>query len=185
VSLAAGATLAPGSNGSGTLTFNNDLGLNNASVLQFQLGANSDPVAVTGDLTLGGTLNLTNRAGFGAGTYPLFTYGGALSVGTLVIGTAPAGYGYTMDTSVQGQVNLIVSRPQFGNLRATPDGLVMSGSGGPANASYYLLMATNLATPLNAWTRMATNQFDAGGNFNFTNPRDPGVPRQFYQLQLP
>jgi len=103
----------------------------------------------------------------------LFTYGGALSVGTLVIGTAPAGYGYTMDTSVQGQVNLIVSRPQFGNLRATPDGLVMSGSGGPANASYYLLMATNLATPLNAWTRMATNQFDAGGNFNFTNPRDP------------
>jgi hypothetical protein len=32
---------------------------------------------------------------------------------------------------------------------------------------------------------MATNQFDAGGNFNFTNPRDPGVPQQFYQLQLP
>ena len=42
VSLAAGATLAPGNSTPGTLTIGNDLGLNNASMLQFQLGTNSD-----------------------------------------------------------------------------------------------------------------------------------------------
>jgi autotransporter-associated beta strand protein len=185
VSLAAGATLAPGSSGSGTLTILNDLGLNNASVLQFQLGTNNGQVAVTGDLTLGGTLNISNAGGFGPGTYTLFTYGGALSVGTLTIGATPGNYTYAVDTSVPGQVNLVVSLPQFGNIRATLNGLVMSGSGGTANASYYLLTATNLAAPLNAWTRMATNQFDAGGNFNFTNPAGPNSPRRFYRLQMP
>ena len=89
VSFAAGATLAPGSNGSGTLTITNDLGLNNASMLQFQLGTNGDQVAVTGDLTLGGTFNISDAAGFGPGTYTLFTYGGALSVGTLTSARRP------------------------------------------------------------------------------------------------
>ena len=130
VSFAAGATLAPGSNGSGTLAIANDLGLNNASILQFQLGTISDQVSVTGDLTLGGTLNISNAGGFGPGTYTLFNYGGALSVGALAIGSAPAGYNYAIDTSVQGRVTLIVTQPQFGNILATPAGLVMSGSGG-------------------------------------------------------
>ena len=129
VSLAAGATLAPGSNGSGTLTIANDLGLNNASILQFQLGTSSDQVSVTGDLTLGGTLNISAAAGFGPGTYTLFTYGGTLSVGSLTIGTVPAGYTCTIDTSTQGAAKLIVSLPQFGfgGIRAYASAVVLSG----------------------------------------------------------
>jgi fibronectin-binding autotransporter adhesin len=185
VSLAAGAALAPGSNGSGTLTIANDLGLDNASTLQFQLGANGGQVAVTGDLTLGGTLNVAAASGFGPGAYTLFTYGGALSVGTLSLGILPAGYNYTINTSVQGQVNLIVTPLAFGNIQMVSGGLVISGSGGMTNAVYYVLSATNLAAPLNAWTCIATNTFDASGNFNFTNVFNPGVPRRYYRLQLP
>ena len=185
VSFAAGTTLAPGYNGAGTLTITNDLGLNNATVLQFDVGTVSDRVAVTGDLTLGGTLNISAAAGFGPGTYTLFTYGGALSVGTLTIGTAPAGYNYTIDTSVQGQVNLIVTPPSFGNIRVAPGGLVISGSGGPTNGIYYVLSATNLPAPLNSWKRIATNTFDAGGNFNFTNAFNTNSPQNFYRLQIP
>ena len=184
VSLAAGATLAPGSNGSGTLTITNDLGLNNASILQFNLGSNINQVVVSGDLTIGGTLNISAAAGFGPGIYTLFTYGGALSVGTLNLGNVPAGYTYTVDTSVQGLVRLIVAQPSFGNIRVAPGGLVISGSGGLTNAVYYVLSATNLAAPLNSWSRIATNAFDAGGNFSFTNALNPGVPRQYYRLQL-
>ena len=184
VSFAAGATLAPGSSGPGTLTMTNDLGLNNASVLQFQLGANSDRVSVTGDLTLGGTLNISNSGGFGPGTYTLFNYGGALSVGTLTLGTTPADYTYTIDTSVQGQVNLIASLPRIGNILATPNGLVMSGSGGVTNGSYYLLTSTNIAKPLSNWTRLLTNQFDDNGNFNFTNAIGTNA-QSFYRLQVP
>jgi autotransporter-associated beta strand protein len=187
VSFAAGATLAPGSNGSGTLAIANDLGLNNASILQFQLGTFSDQVSVTGDLTLGGTLNISAAAGFGPGTYTLFTYGGSLSVGSLTIGTVPAGYTCKIDTSNQGVVNLIVSLPQFGfgGISANAGGVVLSGSGGATNGTYYLLASTNIALPFANWTRVATNQFDASGNFFFTNSFGTNTPQNFYRLQLP
>ena len=185
VSFAAGATLVPGNNGAGTLTITNDLGLNNASILQFQLGATSSKVAVTGDLTLGGILNISAATGFGPGSYTLFTYGGTLSVGTITLGTVPAGYGYTIDTSVQGAVNLIVTLPQFGNIKATSNGMVISGSGGPANANYYLLSSTNLGLPLANWIRLATNQFDANGGFIFTNAFTTNTPQKFFRLQIP
>jgi hypothetical protein len=32
---------------------------------------------------------------------------------------------------------------------------------------------------------VVTNFFDAGGNFNFTNPPDPTQPQQFFILELP
>jgi autotransporter-associated beta strand protein len=185
VSLAAGATLAPGSNGVGTLTITNSLGLNNGSTLDFQLGVGGSQVAVTGDLTLAGTLNLGATAGFGPGTYPLFTYGGALSVATLTIGTAPVGYTYSVDTSVAGQVNVIVTAPHFGSVQARANGLVLSGSGGTPNTSYYVLTTTNLATPPADWIPVLTNQFDASGNFNFTNAFVPATQNQFYRLQIP
>jgi len=184
VSLAAGATLAPGSNGAGTLTITNDLGLNNASVLQFELGTNSDQVSVTGDLTLGGTLNISNPGGFGPGTYTLFTYGGTLSIGTLAIGTTPASYTYAIDTSVPGRVNLVVSQPSFGSILISSNGLVIAGYGGAANAGYYLMASTNVAAPLNTWARLLTNRFDSNGNFIFTNGINSTSPQSFYLLQL-
>lgn len=60
-----------------------------------------------------------------------------------------------------------------------------SGTGGVANATYYLLVTTNLGTPLTNWLRLLTNQFDASGNFNFTNVPDAGAGQQFYLLQWP
>jgi hypothetical protein len=46
-------------------------------------------------------------------------------------------------------------------------------------------MTTNLGLPANAWTCIATNQFDATGNFIFTNAVNPDAPQTFYLLQLP
>jgi hypothetical protein len=48
-----------------------------------------------------------------------------------------------------------------------------------------VLVSTNIALPLNQWTRIATNQFDAGGNFTFTNGVDTNAGQQFYFLQVP
>ncbi|HMD53849.1 MAG TPA: hypothetical protein VKJ65_04795 [Phycisphaerae bacterium] len=42
-----------------------------------------------------------------------------------------------------------------------------------------MLATTNIASP------MATNSFDAGGDFNFTNAIDPNLLWQFYLLQIP
>jgi hypothetical protein len=34
------------------------------------------------------------------------------------------------------------------------------------------------------WQRVATNSFNTGGVFVFTNSLDPGAPQTFYELQL-
>jgi len=46
-------------------------------------------------------------------------------------------------------------------------------------------LSTNLALPINNWTRLATNLFDANGKFLLANPLGSAIPSQFYLLQLP
>jgi rhamnogalacturonan endolyase len=74
---------------------------------------------------------------------------------------------------------------RFGNLVASPAGLVINGSGGVAKGTYYVLASTNLTAALANWQRVATNQFDADGYFNFTNAINSGQSQQFYLIQLP
>jgi hypothetical protein len=61
--------------------------------------------------------------------------------------------------------------------------LIMSGSWGLSNATYYVLDSTNLSLPASQWTPVLTNQFDINGNFNFTNAIDPNAVQNYYQLQ--
>ena len=61
----------------------------------------------------------------------------------------------------------------------------MSGSGGTTNGTYYVLVSTNIALPMNQWMPIATNLFDGSGNFIFTNAINPGNPQTFYLLQIP
>jgi fibronectin-binding autotransporter adhesin len=123
VSVDDGGILSPG-NSPGTLTFGS-LTLTNASVLNFELGPHNgdgsaivgggtnDLIEVNGDLTLDGVLNVTALSGFfdfGASTnfYRLINYTGTLTDNTLVLGSFPAGALGFIDTSVAGQVNLLV-----------------------------------------------------------------------------
>jgi autotransporter-associated beta strand protein len=119
VTVANGATLSPG-DPTGTLTVK-ALVVNNSSTLAYRLGASSSLVAVTGNLTLGGTLNVTDAGGFAASTYTLFTYTGGLTYNGLTVGTLPAGFNATVSTSTAGQVNLVVSAlPPAASFTATP-----------------------------------------------------------------
>jgi autotransporter-associated beta strand protein len=181
-----GATLSPG-NGIGTLTISNELDLSDQTVLQFGLGTAGDKVVVSGNLTLGGQLNITNTGGFGIGTYTLFNYGGVLTMGNLAVASAPAGFVCTVSTNTPGQIKLIVQSsapPVFGGINLNGGNLVFSGTGGAPSATFYLLGTTNLGTPLTNWTRWLTNQFDSSGNFNVTNVLDTNAPQDFYLLQL-
>jgi hypothetical protein len=118
----------------------------------------------------------------------LITYRGALS-GTLpAMGVKPSGFSCTINTNTAGQVRLVVQTetpPVFKPITASDGNLSFSGTGGPTNVPYYVLMTTNLALPVANWTRLATNQFDASGSFNFSNTINPDAPQTFYRLQLP
>ena len=102
-------TLSPG-NSPGTLTVSNNLVASSTAVLQYQLGTSSDLTKVSGNLTLGGTLNVSDAGGFTTTTYTLVTYGGTLTYNGVAIGTTPnPSFSYTVSTSTVGQVNLIVA----------------------------------------------------------------------------
>ena len=118
VTILSGGILAPGNGVAGTLSVGS-LVLSSGSVSNFELGPAgvvgggvNDLVAVTGNLTLAGTLNIADLASFGTGVYRLFTYGGTLTNNIMTIGTVPAGVtasALTIQTSVTDQVNLVVS----------------------------------------------------------------------------
>ncbi len=82
---------------------------------------NPGPPVAPGDLTLDGTLNVIAYPNFGAGTYTLFTYTGALTDNGLTFGSMPAGYSYFLDISTPGQVKLIVVSALSLTRPANPD----------------------------------------------------------------
>jgi hypothetical protein len=95
------------------LTISNNFTLFPTTVLNYSLDPNTNRVAVAGNLALGGTINVTtNASGFGAVTNTLLTYTGTLSGSLPTLGSTPGDpYTYSLDTSVAGQVNLIVTLP--------------------------------------------------------------------------
>jgi pectate disaccharide-lyase len=74
-----------------------------------------------------------------------------------------------------------LNTPVVTNAWIAAGSFIMRGTNGTANAVYGVLTATN---PANAWTLLATNGFDADGNFACTNPLPAGSPQQFYRLQV-
>lgn len=94
-----------------TLRIDQNVILNEFSLVNVALGTPTSTAMfdVGGGLTLGGTLNVSDAGGFGAGVYRLFDYGGALT-GDLAIGETPSGVvadDLEFQTAVAGQVNLI------------------------------------------------------------------------------
>ncbi|PCM47175.1 transporter, partial [Pseudomonas fluorescens] len=178
VQLASGATLTGG--GTATPLSVGSLALSSGTNLDFSLGSaasSTTVVNVAGNLTLDGTLNISNAGGFGTGVYQLFRYGGSLTDNGLVYGSLPvSAANLTLQTAIANQINLLVQgtpgEVQFWNGGTTnPDGSIGGGSGvwGPG---------TNWTDPSGTQALASNGQFavfggQAGtvtvqGNQNFT-----------------
>jgi autotransporter-associated beta strand protein len=191
--VASGATLAPGNNDLGALSFSNSLTLNSGSKtimnVSHDLQANN-VVTVAATFTWGGSLIVSNANDplQGGDAFKLFSapgFAGNFSSLTLPALT-PGLYWDTSTLKVDGTIRVAIETPPLvGNLGFSGGNLVLSGTGGITNGTYYVLSSTNLALPPASWTRLRTNQFDAAGNFSFTNAIPPGAPQNFYLLQLP
>jgi hypothetical protein len=190
-----GALLSPGSNQVGQFTLVQPAtfaaGSTNFLELNRALQTN-DTVTAGQSLTFGGTLIVTNLSGDLASgdSFKLFaapSYLGSFSAVQLPV--LPPGLAWTNELSTTGSIrvisNLPAEPPAFGAVSVIGADLVMSGSNGLPNGSFFTLTATNVTQPAATWARVATNQFDANGYFNLTNPIDPATPQLFYRLQLP
>ncbi|MCS7337276.1 MAG: autotransporter-associated beta strand repeat-containing protein [Verrucomicrobiae bacterium] len=179
--------LAPGAP-LGTITFTNTLSLGPASTTFIEISKaprTNDQVRALAGINYGGTLIVTNIAGaLAAGdVFKLFdapNYSGrfnAISLPPL----APELAWLTSKLTLDGTLR-VIARPQL-TASLTAGGLVLSCTNGPANEPCYVLTSTNLTLPVSAWTRIATNAFDAAGRLTITNAVG-AEPQRFYLLQL-
>jgi autotransporter-associated beta strand protein len=191
VTVNSGGSLAPG-NPLGTLTFSNSLKLASGSTNIFEISnapLTNSVAKIFGALTNGGTLIVTN-IGVAALTngvsFKLFnaaTYHGAFN--NVILPPLPAGLGWnTNSLNTSGTLSVVVmTKPFITSAVISGNGFAFTGTGGVANANFYLLGSTNLSTPVTNWTRLLTNQSDNNGNFNFTNAINTNA-QTFYLLQL-
>jgi autotransporter-associated beta strand protein len=191
--VAGGATLAPGNGDLGSLSFSNALTLNAGSKtilsVSHDLQANN-VVSVAGTLTCGGSLVVSNaddplQGGDAFQLFAALVMAGNFS--SLALPALTPGLHWSTNTlDVDGTIRVVVETPPvIGNIGLAGGKLVLSGTGGITNGSYYVLTSTNLTAPTTSWTRLWTNQFDGSGNFSFTNTVNLNAGQSFYLLQLP
>jgi autotransporter-associated beta strand protein len=185
-----GGRLEPGNLGVGTLTVSNTVTLQGETVMELNntnTPANDGLVANT--INFGGTLTVVNvgDALLAGNSFTLFS--GAFSGNFANVVLPPLTSGLLWNTNnliVDGTISIdALPRPSFAAPTFSGNDLILSGTGGAANGTYYILASTNITVPLTNWTVLVTNTFDASGGFSFTNAVNPGSPQQFFTLKAP
>ena len=140
-------------------------------------------------ITYGGTLNLANISGapLAAGdSFQVFTaatYSGSFA--NITPATPGAGLTWDLSQLTSGKINVVggSARPVISSFTVSGGNVVFSGTGGNANDTFYVLTATNLATPLANWVVLSTNTYGNTGNFSVTNAFNPNTRQQFYMIK--
>ncbi len=193
-----GATISPGgtnttidittgSNPTGTLSATTNIALNGTTLIKLD-GTSNDVVEADGAIAYGGTLSLQNISGtnLAAGdSFQVFNAANYSGSFASITPTAP-GPGLAWDTTQlsSGTISVMTSPatgPTISSANLSAGNIVLSGTGGTANGTYYVLTTTNLA--VKPWLPIATNSYDTNGNFVLTNAVTPGVTQQFYLIE--
>jgi hypothetical protein len=61
--------------------------------------------------------------------------------------------------------------------------LNLSGTGGLAGSTYYVIATNNLAAPSSLWPVVSSGQFDGSGNFNVNLPMATTNKAQFFRIK--
>jgi autotransporter-associated beta strand protein len=195
VIIAAQGALAPGNLNTPISTLTVDTTLRIEGTVQIDINKSgftlaNDFVAGFSAITYGGTLrlNISGDPLVEGDVFTLFTFASASGAFANIVPSSP-GPGLAWDASqlsVDGTLRVVIaSQPEIGAISLTGTDVTINGTGGAPGAAYHVLTSTNVAVPLINWTPIATNLFDASGNFHFTAPVDPAQPQRFFLLRLP
>ncbi|HEX4120745.1 MAG TPA: autotransporter-associated beta strand repeat-containing protein [Verrucomicrobiae bacterium] len=188
-----GATITPTAPGA-SLTVTNALSLAGTTIMPISKSPllSSALATLDGNITYGGALIVTNIAGTltGGESFQLFKSGGGGYGGYFSTITLPSiGSGLSWNTSqlsvtgtisVAGTLKVLSFNPAGVSRSGTS--LNITGSGGSAGGTYYVLSSTNLALPLAQWTPIETNSFDGSGDFNFSVPTT-NAPNEYFTIE--
>jgi autotransporter-associated beta strand protein len=128
VTVRSGAELSPGPQPNATLT-TEGLTFESGSTLTVDLDVIGDRIAVNGNVTLNGVLNVRLSGSVLNGAYTIISYTGMRSGSGLALTNIPSGYSMALDYGTPGEVRLLVS----GGLDRAP--VVPAGSVWKFNAS--------------------------------------------------
>lgn len=148
-------------------------------------GATNDVVTVwVNPGNLGGSEDSNNKVFTSAGT------DGTANAGRLIISRGPSlnldelRLGQTWaDVTPTGTV-VVSSQPYITNGFLVPGGFVLRGTNGTPSGTYQVLRSGDALASAPAWTAIATNAFDAGGNFDSTNAVPGSGSQSFFRLLL-
>ena len=191
VTVAAGGTIAPGI-GIGRLTLMGSLTNNGTFSAELsKADGTNDVIACSGTVALGGQLAVTNLAGTLAlnDTFKLFEATTFVGQFTSVSPATP-GPGLAWDISglpITGTLKIvagITERPKITSVSYSGTNMTVSGTGGNADGTYYVVTSPDLNVPIASWTRFSTNSFAADGAFSFVIPVNSATPQAFFRLQL-
>jgi fibronectin-binding autotransporter adhesin len=184
-------TLRPGNNAIGKLTVNSTVTLSGTTVMEInRTTGTNDQLAATG-ISLGGTLVVTNLGGTlqAGNTFTLFS--GSLSGSGITPASLPPlwpGLSWnTASLNSAGTISVIGTRipPTIGSVTVSGTNMVLSGSGGLAGATYYMVSTNNVTAPLANWPRITTNTFAADGKFTNSVPFSLATPQSYFSIQAP
>lgn len=92
-----------------TLTLGNGLTTTPTASINFDLGSLPDRIAVTGNLTLAGRIEVSAAPGIATGVYPLITYTGTPDFGPIELVTSPGDFTCQLDFNTPGRVNAVIT----------------------------------------------------------------------------
>jgi autotransporter-associated beta strand protein len=188
----AGGTVSPGAS-VGRLTISGNATLAGYTLMEVAKSGTAltnDVLSVGGTLICGGALAVVRTGDPLAvnDSFQLFS-AGALTGSFTSVSLPALNSGLTWNVSTvnsDGWLRVVSNTPPvIGSVSLNGGGIVITGSGGASGAIYFVLATTDVAQPLAEWLPVATNAFDAGGNFFFTNPIAPANPQQFFRLHVP
>ena len=190
-----GTATAGAANATGTLTVAGNIMLQAGATAFMELNkttASSDQLraiaASPTTITYSGALALTNLAGTLASGDSFKLFSASNYVGTfssITPATPAAGLMWNASALVtSGTISVALAPiPRITTFGMMGGNMVLSGTNGPANASYVVLTSLDVTLPLASWTPLGTNTFNGSGDFSFTNG-PASDPQRYYLLQV-
>lgn len=192
ITVNSGGTIAPGTS-VGTLTATGNLLLNPGSKCEFEVNLSTgtyDKIVGIGNVTLGGTLVITNVGAqpFTNGTVLQLFSANTYTAGAVSILPRSPGAGLMWDTTdlaVNGTVKVVpVVVPVVANTTRLPSGNISFDITGTPGQGYSVLASTNVALPLPNWTVLTSGTLTSS-TITFTDLTATNFPVRFYRASTP
>lgn len=192
LNVAVGATVAPGFS-AGTLTVTNDIALAGTTAMEVHPAINANDLlrSITGTITYGGALTVTNIGGLLTNGASLKLFNAGSYLGSFSSIQLPGlGIGQSWNTSqlnVDGTISVVgnPAAPVVSNVSPIGGNLVISGGGGVTNGFYSVVTSTDVNAAIATWTVVSSGQFDGNGQFSASVPINLATPQRFFTIRMP